>query len=539
MRSERRHNRLIELLVLAESIVGVMLVLVATSRYGAGTSPDSAAYVSTARSLLSSQRFVAYDGNPWVFSPPLFPTLLAMGGLVGIDPLDAARFINAISFGLIILAADIWLLKHIKSTAVMLMSSIAIVFSIPLMRVSVFAWSEPVFILLTILFVLEIEEFQNSGKYSSLVLSAAFASLATLERYIGVTVILTGLILLILQQRAFLIRRFANVIIFGVIPALPISVWVARNVLVSSTLTGARWPSPYTLTEHIYNALDAVTSWFLPSSSSSDAAGLSSLPQSLQSLLQSVMLPPPPRFLVCILLLIGMLVVLLFSLRQSQNQGGWASRQQIAPMFCFLIVYPIILIATATVISWGQEPINSRYMSPIYLPLIFLAVLSIDMGSEFLGQHDRNQMKRNLLLIAFGIWLIYPLSYSVGKMTYLARNGAGGFSSALWMNSNLIMYLKQHPLSGQVYSHSTDALYLLTGISAALSPRVYNYQSHNPVTGDLKQFRESLTASNKTYLAWFEGGDSSYLYKTKELESMFDLQVITAAPDGVLYLVKP
>ncbi len=60
-------------LTIAAGIAGVLLCLVCTSRYGVGVSPDSANYLSAARSLLSGTGFRYCDGGIYTHWPPLFP----------------------------------------------------------------------------------------------------------------------------------------------------------------------------------------------------------------------------------------------------------------------------------------------------------------------------------------------------------------------------------------------------------------------------------------------------------------------------------
>lgn len=77
------------------SLIAILLVLLSTSRYGVGLSPDSAIYISVAKNLLSGNGYREFGGIPFVNWAPLFPTLLAILGLLGISPLDGARLINA------------------------------------------------------------------------------------------------------------------------------------------------------------------------------------------------------------------------------------------------------------------------------------------------------------------------------------------------------------------------------------------------------------------------------------------------------------
>ncbi len=89
------------LIVLA--ILGPLHILTRTSTYGSGLSPDSAGYLSIASNLAEGEGSQDSNGRgilPWPF---LFPLLLAAFDLVGIEPLEAGRWVNIATFGLIVL----------------------------------------------------------------------------------------------------------------------------------------------------------------------------------------------------------------------------------------------------------------------------------------------------------------------------------------------------------------------------------------------------------------------------------------------------
>ena len=153
------------------SLLGIGLVLVATSRYGVGLSPDSAYYIFAARSLLSGKGYLDFDGTLYTNWPPLFPTLLAGLGLVGIEPLDGARLLNAVTFGLIVLASGKLFIRCIRSKAFAVLGILSVLLSFQLLKVSVMAWSEPVFILLVLFFIMYMPSFLKSRSWSSLVWS--------------------------------------------------------------------------------------------------------------------------------------------------------------------------------------------------------------------------------------------------------------------------------------------------------------------------------------------------------------------------------
>ena len=81
-------------------LAGLAAVVAATAK-GLYVSPDAVFYVGTARNWMDGRGFTPPSGLPPVeHFPPLFTVLLA--GL-GLDPLSAARVVNAVAFAGIVL----------------------------------------------------------------------------------------------------------------------------------------------------------------------------------------------------------------------------------------------------------------------------------------------------------------------------------------------------------------------------------------------------------------------------------------------------
>jgi len=83
------------------SLVGGLLVLIATGRNGIGISPDAVVYLYAAKLLVSGNGFVGYFGEPVTFWPPMFPTLLASVHAIGFDPVLTWPHVNAVLYVLI------------------------------------------------------------------------------------------------------------------------------------------------------------------------------------------------------------------------------------------------------------------------------------------------------------------------------------------------------------------------------------------------------------------------------------------------------
>ena len=79
------------LLIVVLAGLGTAHILVRTATYGAAITEDSVYFFSTALNFLAGEGWRGFAGEPLTLWPPLFPLLLAAGGWVGIDPLEAGR----------------------------------------------------------------------------------------------------------------------------------------------------------------------------------------------------------------------------------------------------------------------------------------------------------------------------------------------------------------------------------------------------------------------------------------------------------------
>src|SRR5687767_9637835 len=125
--------------------LGCVLVLIATSRYGIGLSADSVTYLAAAQNLAAGRGYVNFDGAPVLAFPPLLSAMIAILSAGLFDPTGAARFLNALCFGLIVFLTAHWLFRHLRSYLLALLGATAVLFSIALISISVYAWAEPLF----------------------------------------------------------------------------------------------------------------------------------------------------------------------------------------------------------------------------------------------------------------------------------------------------------------------------------------------------------------------------------------------------------
>ena len=517
-------------LIITFTVIAFLIIFVNTSKYGSGCWPDCVHYISTARNLLSGTGYYAYSNIPYVEFPPLFPTLLAIIGLVGIDPFIAARYVNALFFSLIVLISSLWLKRHIESRTLQIFGALAILFSIPLIEICVTAMSEPLFIVLTLLFIWEMELFLVSNKDLSFFLAILFATLACLTRYIGVTLVVTGLALLLIKRDISLTKKILKGLLLITACALPVSSWVLRNYLVTSTLTGTRKPSSYNFGQIIYYTLDTATSWFMPPLALTETQIFSKLPLKAQGLLHFVTFSPVARFIISIFFLCIIISSFLFFIWRIRNRRKNESLLAVTPVFLFLIFYLGILVIIIKLIHVDNfQPVDNRFLSPAYSPIVLLIIYMIDQLLQFSRRTFSKPSIRVILIAITIVMTIYPFVYSGVMSIKFINNGAGGYSQIEYRNSPTILYLKNNPLKGNIISNSPDRIYLLTGLSANFSPKTYE---------DITSLQDILTnKKNNIYLVWFEDGWESAI-KIQELDSKIELKTIKTFPDGTIYLLR-
>jgi len=497
------------------SVAGVLLVLVITSPFGAGTTPDSAVYSSAAENLLSGRGYTAFDGSVFVHWPPFFPTLIAALTLSGMSPLNSARLINALLYGLMIFVSGIWLTRKLESKGLALLGTLAIALSPTVLKTVCYVWSEPLLMLFALLFLVAIDKFSEEPTVSLLFLSILFAGLASLSRYAGITVIISGFLILITQKGKRASKRFTNAALFGMVSAAPLLGWLLRNLLISSSLAGQRPIPQASFSHNFYLGLLTIKEWFLPLDLPG-SAGLGAI-------------------LLVFLLFLGGVAISITGTGSMILGISKKLYHKSAPAIIFVLVYFILLLIAASLS--GIDQLGDRMLVPAFIPLLLIFLLGLE-GGMFYPQAERLRKRLYwVITLGFVLWLFYPFQGAVYFIQNSLSHGPGGYSSVMWHDSEIIEYLRQNRLAGTFYSNDPYALYLLAGIHSQLSP-VKRPNLTQAVEVNLSEFKEILKTDKEIYLIWFEKVERAYLCTLEELSKVSRLEKLFSFSDGDLYLVK-
>lgn len=508
------------------ALAAVCLVWAATSPHGIAVSPDSVGYISAARNLAAGRGLTTFDGAPLTLHPPLYPALLgAFKLLTGVDPLPGSRLLNSVLFGLTVYLSGLYFARHIVRSVLVLLGVCSVFLSPSLFQVAAFAWSEPLFILLSLLFLPALEAYLEGRSKAALLVLAAVVGLACLTRYIGVALALAGGLAVLLQPGSLARARAVHAALFGAVALAPPGAWMLRNLLLTESLAGDRLPSHVPLHENLYLALIGCLDWLVPVSI---LAGTTSDGRAL-------------------LLLGAAGGYVLARVASPQALWRWAQAEapRIGPSLLFVGVYLGSLTVSSSLASF--EPIGYRYLSPIYLPAVLIALSILDRMTRGEGQCTwklpgtaARASGTAVAGVALALWLVYPAAGTAFRA--LRQMGPGvGYSQVGWRNSETMRYVESRLLTApgdvRIYSNAPDAIYHHLNAVVARSPAVegeFRGPAREPVGAIAPRWPESPMA----YLVWFDRSERPYLYQVAELGQIAVLTQLARLQDGTVYTVS-
>ena len=421
------------LLIACIAGLGTAHILVRTATYGAGISEDSVYLLSTALNFLAGEGWRDLTGEPLTLWPPLFPLLLAASSWVGVDPLATGRWVNATAFGLTILAAGCWLRSNLRSRWLALAATATIPATLPLSHWVAHLETDPLFVLLTLLALIQLAAFLNRRTTAPLWWAAIFTALAALTRWPGVALIGTGVLVLLPTAR----RK--QTLIFGAVSSVPLLAVLTRNWAVTGDLTratGNREPSGQPLFDGLGQAVDVFHAWIVPPNAPDGFAYLLGLA-------------------VAAVGLAGATVGLRY--RQPDPEAAPASLrlEPIIPFGAFSVAYLVFMVAVVPFTVY--QGIDSHYLLPIYVPLLLEAALLLDRFLSIASAGRMVAVRYGLVSLVFLATLAH-VSFSAYEnlrrtaQAWRAGYGDGTYNVAYWQQSETLNYMRDNHIEGRIYS---------------------------------------------------------------------------------------
>ncbi len=440
------------------AIFGIFLVLYATPE-GLGLSDDSIAYIAGARSLLSGQGYREAwlaSNQPVTHFPPAFSSILALIGISGLDPLRAARFLNALLFGANTFLLGVIGWRMTKSQIAGMILALLFVVNASMFRVHAVAMSEPLYIFFSLAAFLAFpsplaplpkgegnslpsSRGGRAGDEGWLVIAGILTALAYLTRYAGLALLATFLLTLILLQDNWK-KRLTGAGIF-LVSFLPLALaWSVRNKLVADNATNRTLVYHPLSAENIKTGIYNFSEFFIP----------------VETWRRTLIKNPNLFFVALAILGIIILVWVAYKGLKKFSQPSIATPEILSFTSGLYIFAYLASIISSMLLFDASTKFKLRINSPVYVSLLILFVY---LGFWLWQKHAL--VFRGLVVTIAAFVFILSINETYGVVAQLHKSGQG-YASFQWYDSAAMDFLSKLPKGTRIYTNQPGPVYLYT-----------------------------------------------------------------------------
>ncbi len=468
-----------------------------TKHSGIGISPDSVAYLSTANHIAQDFNFTDFSHKPFVNFPLGYPIFLAVvSWITSIPVMSLAPITNSCLFAIVLFITS-YILQKIKINAGLtnLLLLLLMLSSPALLEVYSMLWSETLFIVFGLLFFCSLNKYCSTLSGRWLLITAMLASLATEVRYIGITLLITGVIFIVQVGAIGFVKKTSYLFIFIGLGSLLPGINILCNKLNTGTWAGMRQQAERSFSYNLIDFINVLHDWF-PLTKANNMILMTS----------------------CICLVLFFCTYQFYKFLQQPSNSIY-----IAILSCFIIVYIAFILFIASVSRF--ENLSSRLISPIFIPLM---VVLINFIYTFIRSKS-GSLKKGFVVIAVIVFLNqYKHHYQVHAAAWEGIGYAGipGYTEDQWTNSATIKYFKKEyqNYASPIYSNANDAIYFFTSAQAFSLP-------HKDSPEEIKL----LIKQPSLYLVWFNDGHNNDLINFTCLLKHKKLKHHWKFNDGAIY----
>lgn len=484
-----------------------------TTPYGLGVSPDSIAYFSTARNIFEGNGFLQENAKPMTHYPPAYPLLLASARCINSDAMQSAIWLHAALFAAnVLLIAILAYLSANKNLSAVLCSVGLFLSCSSMLEIHTMAWSEPSFITFSLSSVILLSCHISKPRFPILAASAIFLSLALTTRYVGITLLPPMIAALFLfGDRAFK-EKIRDAVILLLTGSAPLAVWLIRNMVVAGTAANRQLIfHPITISD-IKTFSDTIYQFWFP----------------IGAAWQFGMLIILPAFIS----VIGAVRIVFTDQQFNRKYPDTAVIVQSLSLM-FSITYIVFLFFSISFID-ADTPLTARILSPIY---VFGTVLVISLVRSI------SELKKSLLIWRIFATLCFLLIFIHTDRLILSaaalHQEGRGYNSSLWRTSKSLAYVKSLPKEVSVYSNGHDVISFLTEKDAKMIPPKLSPVTHVQ-NADFQKNSEAIcqkVAQNKAVIVYLDNITWRwYLPDKAEFRSLCGMPAALKFDDGVIFV---
>lgn len=483
------------------ALIGFFLIQIFSRHSGIGISPDSVTYLSAARHLVHGKGFISFDDLPVVDFPFAYPCFLTViSFFTRLDPLQFGPLLNGLLFGLLLYVSggimngfnkpSVWY-KRILLICILLSPALQEVYS--------YLWSETLFLILILFFIISISNYLKQHTTGWLLISILICSLTCLTRYAGVFIIMTGICLIFFKNTFPWWKRILHCLLFGSISSSLLLINIIRNLNTTGLAMGLRPRNNEGVLKIIEYFGSVLCDWLL--------------------------LDRKPLLAITLtfVLLILFAATIVFNKNSKKSKYGFEYTMAVTGL-----IYCIFMIITSSYTRYEQ--FTNRLLSPIFIPLLwgfsywipgFINKISIRLKWGF-----------GILLLLITVWFL-NVQIRADYEYYDGVKDAGmpGYREDPFVQSEIVQFLEKNKNIFDprmpIYSNAGEAVYFITGIAARQLPFLdFPIQVQHYYSGE------------NNYLVWFNDLDNPSMPDLKSILQHKNMVAVKEFPDGAVYLTK-
>ncbi|GAA3983624.1 hypothetical protein [Mucilaginibacter dorajii] len=475
------------------AVLGFIAIQMFCSYSGIGISPDSIMYTSAARSLNTNGTLQTFNHIPIVDFPVFYPVYLgSIMFITRIDPVVFGAILNGLMFATLIFTAG-WIMQRFvpASRPYKWLMLVAIILSPALLQVYSYLWSETLFIVETLFFMVAFRQYLLTRTVKALVFAALIAAIACVTRYAAVTIVGTGGLLLLLDRTLPLKKKITHIIIYGFVCISLLVSNLLFNRFMSGTVTGPREPSITSFGKNLYYFGNVVCDWM----------GLT-----------------PNQYWLSIPLASLIFIGFIAALGYNYYRRHLTSFENLA--ITFALVYGAFIVISSTFSRY--ERINHRLLAPIYIPALWGYTSWGLLLLKKIANNNTRKIAGAVMIVA--ILGFVTKEFFIDKARYVdqivGEYGNPGYTDESWQDSDFAAYLKtidkkQFDPKVTIYTDAHEAVYFFSGMSAYLVP-------HRFFKKDIAKFY----TYKHYYLIWFNVLENPELINLKDIQKVKHLKLI-------------
>lgn len=487
------------------SIMAFLLIMMCMPRTGAIYTHDSQSYEYAASTILDSGEmlYFGYD-TPIIQWPPFYIIISAAIKLMGVPFAQGAAWVNAFAFAYLVYAACVFLFDSLSVKWLAIPALIMLTVCVPLIFISGYAWSEMLFVFLSVLSIILILEYVKREKQSWLIAAAVSSCLCWLTRYIGLVVIAVSAIILFASAKTFW-EKTKKTFIYLLISCVPMALWVLRNYIFSGTLTGGRLPGVYTFKDNVLFTMETFAGWLSFSN------------------------PLIAWIATSFFIFLAMLAV---SMKKT------AKKKKGSPDFfafiLYIILYAAVLLASAT--ESAMDPLDDRLWAPIFPFWVFALVLLFD---KLLKNIKTGQAVK---WMAAG-FTMFTLIAVINPITWIQSEGLtrkdallGSKESPMAKQSPVLELARESVTPDDntlVISNKASDLAMHTNLKCYYPPKKKGIPLYS-----FSRYSERMDSFKDIYLVWAGDPVSECFMDIPEFREKYELEKIAQNNSCIIYKLK-